>query len=161
MAQAKIELKLGDIQFAGEAEASWLEKQLDKVLAYVDTAGSEGSPKGGTKGQIKTAQQKTKHFAGTTASVAAKLGCKAGVAKDVITAAAAQLTLVEGKESFTRAELLSGAKSATAYYKKSVANNLTNTLTGLVKSGDFTEISTGTYSLSAHKREELGKRLAS
>ena len=35
MAQAKIELKLGNVHFNGEADAAWLEKQLDKVLEHV------------------------------------------------------------------------------------------------------------------------------
>ena len=35
MAQARIELKLGNNQLSAEAEESWLEKQLDKVLDYV------------------------------------------------------------------------------------------------------------------------------
>lgn len=37
MAQAKIELKLGSHQFTGEADAAWLEKQLDKFLAYASS----------------------------------------------------------------------------------------------------------------------------
>ena len=79
----------------------------------------------------------------------------------MITAGGARITFVLGKESFTRLEVLEEAKSATAYYKKTIANNLSNTLEALVKSGDFTEISQGTYSLSADKRQELQKRLAS
>jgi hypothetical protein len=161
LAQAKIDLKLGTFQFTAEADAAWLEKQLDKVLAHVKTVDIGEGSEGSNKGQQKTTQHKTKHLTGTTGTIAAKLGCKVGVGKDVITAAAARMTFVESKESFTRPELLNEAKSANAYYKKTIANNLSNTLEGLVKSGDFTEITTGTYSLSATKREDLEKRLAS
>jgi len=161
LAQAKIELKLGNFEFTAEAEAAWLEKQLDKLLAHVKTIDVGDGAEDRTKGQTKTAHHKTNHLTGTTATIAGKLGCKVGVGKDVITAAAARLTFVESKESFSRAELLDEAKSASAYYKKTVANNLSNTLEGLVKSGDLTEIAKGAYSLSAPKREEIEKRLAS
>jgi len=89
------------------------------------------------------------------------LSARLGVGKDVVTAAAVKLTFVESNESFTRSELLAEAKSATGYYKKSVGANLSNTLDQLVKSGDFTEVSKGTYSLSAHRREELERQFAS
>jgi hypothetical protein len=162
MAQAKIELKLGTSQFTAEAEAAWLEKQLDKFLTHVKAADvGGGSAEEPNTVQTKFTQHKTKDVTGTTGNIAAKLKCKVGAGKDIITAAAARLTFGESKESFTRAKLLDEAKSATAYYKKTVANNLSNTLDGLVKSGDFTEIAKGTYSLSATKREELKKRLAS
>ena len=136
MAQAKVELKLGDFQFTGEAEAAWLEKQLDKVLEYVKSVDLDKGSERPNEDQTATTRNSAKRLTGITGTIAAKLGCKAGVGKDVITAAAATLTFVENKESFTRAELLEEAKTATAYYKKTVANNLSNTLEGLVKSGD-------------------------
>ncbi len=136
MAQAKVELKLGDFQFTGESEAAWLEKQLDKVLEYVKSVDLDKGSERPNEDQTATTRNSAKRLTGTTGTIAAKLGCKAGVGKDVITAAAATLTFVENKESFTRAELLEEAKTATAYYKKTVANNLSNTLEGLVKSGD-------------------------
>lgn len=160
MAQAKIELTLGALHFTGEADAAWLEMQLDKVLAHVKTIdldAASSSPSG--DGEAKAG--KKKHIQGTTATIAAKLGCKVGAGKDVVTAAAARLEFVDSKHQFTRAELLSAAKAATSYYKSTVAANLTNTLVGLVKSGDLIEVSKGTYSLSANKKEELGTRLAS
>jgi hypothetical protein len=44
MAQAKVELKVGSLSFSGEAEASWLEKQLDKLLEYAkNRSGSDSS----------------------------------------------------------------------------------------------------------------------
>ena len=161
MAQAKIELKLGLFEFNAEAEAAWLEKQLDKLLAHVKTVDIGNGSEGQNKGQAKSIQRDLKPLTGTTATIAGKLGCKVGVGKDVITAAAARLAFVGGRDSFTRSELLDEAKGATGYYKKTVANNLSNTLEGLVKSGDFTELSKGTYSLSATKQEEIKKRLAS
>jgi hypothetical protein len=42
LAQAKIELRLGSFQFTGEADAAWLEKQLDKVLEHIKSADPSG-----------------------------------------------------------------------------------------------------------------------
>jgi hypothetical protein len=38
MAQAKVDLKVGSLSFSGEADSTWLEKQLDKLLEYARTA---------------------------------------------------------------------------------------------------------------------------
>lgn len=158
MTQAKIELKLGTLQFTGEADADWLEKQLDKVLAHVRTVDVDKEPANPATGAGKST--KNGGMQATTTTIAAKLSCKVGAGRDVITAAAAKLTLVDGKESFTRTDLAKEAKTATSYYKATILNNMTGTLIALVKSGEFTEISQGVYSLSATAREKLEKRLA-
>ena len=159
---SKIRIKMGEIEVEYEGTESFLRDELPELLAAVsklhhDSAGASGDRSkkvrngGGPKEDLK----------GTTGTLAGKLSCKVGSGKELITAAAARLTFVLNKDSFTRAELLAEAKTATSYYKKGVANNLSNTLDGLVKSDDFTEIAKGTYSLSATKREELETRLAS
>lgn len=38
MAQSKIEIKIGGLTFTGEADAAWLEKQLDKLLEFAKSA---------------------------------------------------------------------------------------------------------------------------
>lgn len=43
MAQAKIEVKVGNISFSGEGDSAWLESQLDKLLATAFN-GTEDSP---------------------------------------------------------------------------------------------------------------------
>lgn len=163
MSTSKIRIKMGDIEVEYEGTESFLRDELPELLTavsklYHDSASSVTevrSPETKSKAGVKNKLE------GTTGTIAAKLACGVGVGKDLITAAAARLAFVLEKDSYTRAELLKEAKTATAYYKKSVLSNLTTTLEGLVKSGDFTEISAGTYSLSAPKREEVRKRLAS
>jgi hypothetical protein len=38
VAQAKIEIKIGGLTFSGDADSSWLEKQLDKLLEFAKSA---------------------------------------------------------------------------------------------------------------------------
>lgn len=60
MAQAKIELKLGNFQFNGEAEAAWLEKQLDKLLEHVKSVDPASIPEDPGGDHTVTSQHKTK-----------------------------------------------------------------------------------------------------
>ena len=70
MAQAKIELKLGNVQFTGEAEAAWLEKQLDKLLEHAKGTESEDAAEYENGGLPPSRQQKAK----TTLSAYLKSG---------------------------------------------------------------------------------------
>jgi endoglucanase Acf2 len=63
---------------------------------------------------------------GTVAAIAGQLSVKTG--PDLIIAAAAKLTLVDGKDTFSRDELIAAMKTATSYYKKSDVNNLSSYL---------------------------------
>jgi len=157
---SKIRIKMGDIEVEYEGTESFLRDELPALLAAVSKLYGGSSTTGDHSKNGRSGGPKHS-LVGKTGTIAAKLGCNVGNGKDLITSAAARLTFVLNKDSFTRAELLTEAKTATSYYKKGVANNLTNTLDGLVKSEDFTEIAKGTYSLSATKREELQTRFAS
>lgn len=158
---SKIRIKMGDIEVEYEGPESFLRDELPALLSavsklYHDSGGSTGarSNKGKNGGSKRPLEA-------TTATIAGKLGCKVGNGRVLITAAAARYTFVLNKESFTRTDLLNEAKSATSYYKTTISNNLSTTLSALVRSEEFTEVSGGTYALSATKREELEKLLAS
>jgi hypothetical protein len=60
LAQAKIELKLGNFHFTGEADAAWLEKQLDKLLAHVKSIDPAGSPEDPGEQETGRRDHKTK-----------------------------------------------------------------------------------------------------
>jgi hypothetical protein len=60
LAQAKIELKLGNFQFIGEADAAWLEKQLDKLLEHIKSIDPASVPEDPSDDSTKTGQHKTK-----------------------------------------------------------------------------------------------------
>jgi hypothetical protein len=95
----------------------------------------------------------------TTGAIAAKR--KATSSPDLLEAAAAYLTLVEKKQKFSRAELLSAMQSATHYYKKNYSSNLTSTLKrALAASGFLSEPATGLFALTSAARARLEKELA-
>lgn len=90
-------------------------------------------------------------------SVAKKLAAKTGA--QVAEAAAVTLQIYEGKETFSRNELLNMMKKATMYYKESMASYLTKILDTLVGTS-LNQVSDGVYSLSADAFADLQTRLA-
>jgi hypothetical protein len=96
-------------------------------------------------------------FDHSTTNIAVILGTKTAV--DLALAAAAHLTIVRGRDSFTRQELLEALRSAPSFYKKADANNHSKTLQSLVKSGQLREGHGGNYALTAKIRSELEQKL--
>jgi hypothetical protein len=90
-------------------------------------------------------------------SVAQKLKAKSG--PEVALAAAATLQIMDGKQTFTRPELLDVMKKATMHYKDSMSGNLTKILSTLVGS-KFNQVSDGVYSLTSDAYQELAAQLA-
>lgn len=92
-------------------------------------------------------------ISGTTKTIAAKLGATTG--KELIVAAAAQLTFVAQKHTFTRNEILESMKSATGYFKITYSNNLTKYLNGLVDEQKLIETAANEFALKEDYRNEL------
>ena len=94
----------------------------------------------------------------STSTIASLTG--ADKAADVAMAAAAHLILVKGAPSATRDEILTEMRGATAFFKTSMVNNLSNTLTRLVKEDRLRLIAANTYSLSHKERQAMEPKLA-
>jgi hypothetical protein len=158
---SKIRIKLGPIEVEYEGSEDFLKEELPQLLEAVanlhkKSGITDASPQDQNQGGSSSTPKG--QLQGTTGAVAAKLGSKTG--PDLVLAAAARLTLVVGKETFTRKDLLAEMKTATAYYKATYRGNLSGYLNGLVKDGILLETAAQTYSLSASKKTELGKQLA-
>ena len=93
----------------------------------------------------------------TTRTIAARIGCKKGT--DLAIAAAAQLTLFQGFETFTRQQLLDEMKQATTFFQKSYRANLTNYIQTLLKQRKLLEQASDTYALAAEERATMEKTL--
>lgn len=99
MAQAKLEVKVGNICFSGEGDSAWLESQLDKLLATAFN-GAEDSASEGHLGVI-TRTPKASTSAGSLASfLKAKKATTNQVRKFLATARWLNL---KGEESLTTA----------------------------------------------------------
>lgn len=111
----------------------------------------------GAKGKADGSSSGAKVPTLTTGSIAGKIGAKSG--SDLLLAAAGHLALVRKTDQFSRQQLLAEMRSATAYYKKTYANNLSKYLTSALKDGPLSEISTDSFALTASGRAELEKKL--
>lgn len=158
---SKIRIKLGAIEVEYEGSEDFLKQELPALLKAVSDlykqAGVEAAA-GGSGGASNPAQINKPNVQGTTGGIAAKLNCKTG--PDLVVAAAARLTFVLGKDTFSRKELLAEMKTASAYYKATYSGNLSGYLNGLVKDGDLLEPAAQTYSLGATKKTDLSKQIA-
>jgi hypothetical protein len=155
--ESKIRIKLGAIEVEYEGSEAFLKKELPDLMKSITelyksvrTLVEQPEEQGGDFEQ--------KRIKLSTKSIAAKLNCSSG--RKLVIAAASHLTLTKNQDSFTRKQLLSEMQSASGYYKKTYADNLSNCLKGLLKDDTLTEPSGGNYSLSEQKRKEIGGLLA-
>ncbi len=161
---SKIRIKMGEMEVEYEGSEEFMKQELlelvstvsglfkkagaeigGKVVFKPDNGEGEGTP-GGDK--IK----------GTTGTIAGKLQCKSGT--DLAIAAAARLTLVDGRDRFSYQDVLAQMKAASGYFKKGYGTNLTNALRTLTKQGKLIEVATNTYTIESSFKQELEQNLA-
>jgi hypothetical protein len=161
---AKVRIKAGPVELEFETEAGLSLDDIKSLLkdvealspvASVDSlgAGSATTALGNSEGGSKAAGS---HKLFVT-SIAAKLGAKTGA--DLAWAAAGQLELTDGKESFTRQELLATMKKAPKYYKAAMSKNLTSIIMSLIPE-KLNQIGTDVYSLTVDAHSALEAALA-
>jgi hypothetical protein len=163
---SKLRLKLGPIEVEYEGEEEFLKDELPNLLRAVlelqksakglkleDNAAANGDDENGG-GDEKTTTGKVEL---STGSVASKLGCKSG--PDLVYAACAHLALVKGMAAYPRKEILKEAKTATAFYNKSVSANLTKHLNSLVSTDKLNETSAGVFALQAKALADIKAKL--
>ena len=94
----------------------------------------------------------------TTGSIAAKLQVTSG--PELIVAAAGRLALIEGKDTYTRQQILDEMKTAAGYYKKTYSNNLSASLQRLVSDRKLVETAANTFALAPVTKADLSSKLA-
>jgi len=153
MSDSKIQVKVGSVEFSGEGNQDWLSNQLDKILEQIPKLlqSENDIPKTlSVKGDPFKAGDSISGL--SLINIAGKLSCKS--ASDLAIAAAAFLHFIDGKAAFSRDELSSTMKKALGFYKETMMNNLTSTLTQMEKNGIFNK-SSNLYSIQAVKVTEL------
>jgi hypothetical protein len=160
---SKLRIKIGEVEIDYEGTEEFLKQELPQLLkTAMELHKASGTVASGASGS-KAASSSAGKIGGafprlSTASIAAKLSVGSG--PDLILAAAAQMTFVAKKETFSRQELLKEMQNASGYYKKTYSNNLTKYLNGAIADQKITETATNVYALSAKTRAELEAKLA-
>jgi hypothetical protein len=161
---AKVRIKAGPIEFEYEGETELGVTDIKDLFSHIEklfkvpilAEGGESHPPAQTPAVEKpsTSPQLQKLHVN---SIATKL--KAKTATDVALAAAASLQLMDGKDTFSRTELLATMKTATMHYKENMSGNLSSILKTLVGS-KLNQIADGVYSLNADEYQNLASQLA-
>ncbi|OWV76574.1 hypothetical protein ATY76_01045 [Rhizobium sp. R339] len=159
---AKIRIKAGPVEFEYEGETELAVADIKELFSHIETLfkvpvlaeGGDGAhpQQHGAPTYVEQPQQGGSKQMLHVNSIASALGAKSG--SEVAVAAAASLQIYEGKETFTRSELLDTMKKATMHYKDSMSGNLSKALTTLVGS-KFNQIKDGVYSLNKATYDQL------
>ena len=159
---SKIRIKMGSIEVEYEGSDAFLKKELPEILEAVSKLYKEsGEGHEGETTPLPPAKpgKKRKISSATTGTIAAKL--KVGRGPDLIIAAAAKMTLVDGLNNLARKALHDEMKTASAYYKTSYGSNLSSYITNLVRVARLVESAKDTYALSADEQADLESILSS
>lgn len=159
---SKLRIRIGEVEIDYEGTEEFLKQELPQLLKTameLHKAAESNSSTQPDKKSKSVDRGGSSAISLTTNSVAAQLGAKSG--SDLLLAAAAHLALVKKSEPFTRAQLLTEMKSATSYFNKNYATNLSGYLkTAIQKDGPLSETAKHSYALTAATRAELEKKLA-
>ena len=163
----KIKFKMGQIEIECEGDESFLKDEFTALLDAVadfhnKTHSSIVAAPELTQEAVVSAQansvQSGAQIQLSTKSICSKMGAKSG--RDVCMASAIKLVVMNGKETFTRPEILTEMKTATGYFKDTHSGNLSQTIDRLIKADEWHETTAGNYALSAKKEEELRQKIA-
>jgi len=133
------------------AVLDWVDAQIGRIHARGSVGASEqASP--GTRGELRAPLRP-----GTVSAVAQKLGATS--CRALLTAAAAYLSIFQGKESFTRDELIACAKGARSW-KADYTNQMATNITRMLDAGVLFEKAKDDFSLSDGELKSLEIKLS-
>jgi hypothetical protein len=159
----KFRIKMGAVEVDYEGTEEFLKAELPALLAAVsdlykqsgmakpNNATEQSAGEGNDSGDGEPLKM-------STTTIATKLGVNSG--PELALAAAVRLTMVLGKATFSRKEILDEMKSATGFYKGTYNNNLTSSLVRLTKEQKLNEQSKDIYALTPTTKKELETKLA-
>lgn len=155
-----VEVQLGAMRQIMKALAPLDKDGQEAVLAWVDSqlgrVASSDRGKSAQSGNASNAQATARQ--GTVSTVAQKLG--ASSCRTLLLAAAAHLSLYQGKENFTRDELIACVKEARGW-KADYSNQMATQIKRLLDAGSLFEKSRDIFSLSDGTLKSIEAKLAS
>ena len=155
---AKLILKYGDVLVEYDGPEAFLKEELPQIIKAVGDLRNVGLP----ARPADSVTTETNALPGDVATdsvstLAQKLGVGSG--PDLIEAAALSFAL-SGASTFTRQELRTRCREATAFWKKSYGNNYDKYVNSLVSNGRLNHVSGDNYALPDKQRVTLKAKLA-
>lgn len=169
---SKLKIKMGHIEFEYEGDTQFDKDAIKDLFTHLESlvgvtpgtflegpasgSGDGGGALGGSLGVGQNGGDELSNLAANT--VAARLGVKTG--PELAIAAAATLQIAQGKDSFTRKQLLEVMQSAKTYYKTSMGSNLGAALSTLVGTKRINALNNNEMSLPAAEIASLRAKIA-
>lgn len=162
---AKIRVKVGSMEIEYEGDPAFLDGGIETLLVTMGDLAArvpeEIEPQVAEKSAAANGSDTPSNggaFNFSTNTIAAHIDAKTG--PELVICAMAQLELVQGKASSSRAEILSEMKNATTYYNENMRKNMSNQLSSLTKNKRINQIASDSYSLSAAERKKAEAKVA-
>jgi hypothetical protein len=158
----KLKLSVGAVQIEYEGDLSQLKTCVSDLLEVI----SNGAPSAmashanrSADSQIGTslAANGNAKIQATTNTIAGKIGCNSG--PDLIKAACVQLTLVQGKDEFTRQEIINEMKTS-SYHKENYVGNMSASLKSLIKANFLNEKRKDVFAIHPSNLSSLEAQIA-
>lgn len=160
---AKIRLKIGQIEVEYEGNNAFLKDEifqmLEKMSSFYAKHSSIVSPEDvQVDKEIEQPTSNGKVLKMAVGTIATRLNATSEA--QMAMASAIHLTLVQGKETFSRKDIHDNMKKATGRFKKGMGHNLTSSLARLVNQERLNEVSDGRYALSEQEKDKMVDFLA-
>lgn len=150
------ELQLTAMRTVMEALKPLNEIGREAVLAWVDSQLGRKHQRN-QAGEASPAAVSAPIRQGTVSVVAQKIGAKS--ARDLLLAAAAHLTLYQGKDSFSKDDLVACAKDA-RNWKADYSNQMASNMKRMLDAGTLFEKAKNLFSLSSDALADIEERLS-
>ncbi len=159
MGEMKFSMRIGSSEISFEGASEIFDEKIQPLVgellaspgAHIASPQTQTSP-------VPKAQSSSPTVQMTTKAIATKLGAKSG--PDLLTAAIVSLSIVQGRDLFSRQELNDEMKTAIGFYKQTYTNNLGKYLDGLQKKGLLFEATKGNFAMSESKRADFEAALS-
>lgn len=157
MAISKIRIKAGTVEIDYEGDDTFLKSDLIKLLKDIQELATKVPPvpSTSTSGTAKAAHNGQQL---TTKSIATKLSLRTG--PELAEAAVGYLHIMQGKDKFTRDELLAAMKSASGLYKTNMSGNLSKIIEKLLTDDKIVETASGVWAMTPEAETAIRGRLA-
>ncbi|MGP8231231.1 MAG: hypothetical protein ACLQL2_01000 [Methylovirgula sp.] len=153
---AKISLSKGSLSIAFEGdEPFFIEYVRPLFLTILENGQTYDAPNADdARGQATMRRQA---ITMTAKSIASKLGVDSGTT--LAYAAAAALSLMQGREQFSRQNLHDEMKTATGFYKQTYGSNLSNYIDTLTRQGTLIEVAKDVFTVKSAELDAMRSKL--
>lgn len=157
---SKVKIKAGAIEIEFEGSEEYMKDELPALVELLCSIGpvSEDQKEEESQEVPASTDLSKQKLQLTTNSIAAKLNVKKG--GELVLAACAHLTLVNGAATFSRSNIHAEMKLANHHYKGNMSKNLSKALKTLVQQDKLLETATDRYALQAGVKTQLETQLS-